>query len=76
MNYQHPAPKHPKGLIAPKAVAALLGISAGTLTVWRSTARYHLPYVKVGRRVMYRPEDVQAFIEHRTLTHTGQGGDA
>lgn len=57
-------------LMAPNEVAETLGISIGTLTVWRSVGRYELPYVKVGRRVMYRPKDIQAFIERRTRTHT------
>ncbi len=64
-------------LIQPEQAAEVLGISPGTLQVWRSTGRYNLPYVKVGGRVMYRPEDVQAFIESRLHNHTGdvaQGG--
>ena len=57
-------------LLSPREVADTLGITIGTLTVWRSTDRYSLPYVKVGRRVMYRPKDIQEFIERRTRTHT------
>lgn len=57
-------------LFDPDYVADILGVSSGTLTVWRSTGRVNLPFVKVGRKVMYRPEDVQSFIEHRTMAHT------
>jgi predicted site-specific integrase-resolvase len=57
-------------LIPPDQAAQTLGISPGTLQVWRSTGRYNLPFVKVGGRVMYRPQDVQAFIERRTIDHT------
>ena len=57
-------------LLDPEPTAEILGISPGTLQVWRSTGRYDLPYVKVGGRVKYRPEDIQAFIERRTKAHT------
>ena len=53
--------------------AELLGISAGTLSVWRSVGRYALPYVKIGRRVKYKAGDLRDFIERRTRLHTGQG---
>lgn len=47
--------------------AEFLGISPGTLEVWRSTQRYALPYVKVGRLVKYRKSTLDAFIEARTI---------
>ena len=55
--------------------AAILGISAGTLSVWRSTGRYALPVVKIGRRVKYKAGDLRDFIEKRTRQHTGQGAN-
>ncbi|MEJ1372591.1 MAG: helix-turn-helix domain-containing protein [Candidatus Sedimenticola sp. (ex Thyasira tokunagai)] len=58
-------------LIQPGQAASILGLTPGTLQVWRSTGRYNLPFVKVGGRVMYRKEDVQAFIERRLHNHTG-----
>jgi excisionase family DNA binding protein len=60
-----------QGLISPEEAARILGVSIGTLTVWRSTGRYNLPFVKVGARVKYRLEDIDAFIERRTREHTG-----
>ncbi|MCG7869730.1 MAG: helix-turn-helix domain-containing protein [Candidatus Thiodiazotropha taylori] len=59
-----------QSLISPDQAAQILGISPGTLQVWRSTGRYNLRFTKVGGRVMYRPEDLQAFIERRTMDHT------
>jgi hypothetical protein len=53
--------------------AAALDASPGTLSVWRSTGRYNLPFVKVGRKVRYRAGDLRAFLAERTHTHTGQG---
>ncbi|MDF1528705.1 MAG: helix-turn-helix domain-containing protein [Sedimenticola sp.] len=57
-------------LLEPETTADVLGVTTGTLQVWRSTGRYNLTYVKVGGRVMYRAEDVQAFIERRLHNHT------
>jgi excisionase family DNA binding protein len=57
-------------LVAPEYAASVLGVSPGTLQVWRSTGRYSLPFVKVGGKVKYRLEDLQAFIERRTQQHT------
>ena len=52
-------------LLTKDQVSAILGISVGTLAVWRTTKRYNLPYVKSGRLIRYREEDVQAFITSR-----------
>jgi hypothetical protein len=45
----------------------LARIKPQTASVWRSSKRYALPYVKVGRLVRYRREDVLAFLESRTI---------
>ena len=57
----------PEKLLNPTETAAILGIAVGTLSVWRCTRRYDLPYVKSGRRVKYRPSDIEAFITSRTV---------
>lgn len=43
--------------------ATALGVRPQTLACWASSGRYHLPFVKVGRRVMYRQSDIEGFIE-------------
>jgi len=53
-------------LIPPEDAARQLGVSPQTLSVWRCTGRYNLPFVKVGRRVLYKPADIEAFIERQT----------
>ncbi len=53
-------------LLNERETAALLGVSPGTLAVWRSTRRYPLKFVKIGRRVRYRPSDVEAFAAANT----------
>lgn len=52
-------------LLTKEDVSEILGVSVGTLAVWRATKRYNLPYVKSGRLIRYRDEDVQAFINAR-----------
>jgi excisionase family DNA binding protein len=54
-------------LLTPQETARRLGTTKGTLAVWRCVQRYPLRYVQIGRSVMYRAEDVQAFIELRTV---------
>lgn len=51
-------------LLTPKKAAETLGVAIGTLAVWRCTARYPLPFVKIGRRVMYREQDISDFIDN------------
>jgi excisionase family DNA binding protein len=50
--------------------ASYLGVKPETLDVWRSSGRYSLPFVKIGRRVFYRKSDLDSFIESRIQTQT------
>lgn len=54
-------------LLTPSETARVLGVKEDTLTVWRCQKRYDLPYVKVGRNVRYKVEDVAEFIERQTI---------
>jgi excisionase family DNA binding protein len=58
--------------LTPAQAADILGLSKGTLEVWRSTGRYNLPFIKMGRYVRYRLSDINAFIESRTYCNTTQ----
>jgi len=51
--------------MTPEEVAEYLGIASETLNVWRCTKRYNLPYIKAGRLVRYRVEDVETFVVSR-----------
>jgi hypothetical protein len=53
-------------LVSPTETAKLLHTTAGVLAVWRSTRRYPLKYVRAGRKIFYRLEHIQSFIESRT----------
>lgn len=49
-------------LLSPKEVSDYIGVPVSTLAVWRCTGRVHLTFVKAGRAVRYRREDVEAFL--------------
>ncbi|MCE5267216.1 MAG: helix-turn-helix domain-containing protein [Planctomycetaceae bacterium] len=57
----------PSPLVDEKRAAEILGITPGTLSVWRCVRRYNLPYTKIGRAVRYRVEDLEAFVRSRTV---------
>jgi len=61
-----------ESLMTPAEAADYLRVSEGTLTVWRCTGRHNLPFAKIGRRVMYRREALDRWIDARTGTSTGQ----
>jgi hypothetical protein len=55
-------------LLGPQGAAEFLGVTAGTLSVWRSTKRYNLPYIKIGSKIRYQVTDLVAFLEARKVT--------
>jgi hypothetical protein len=57
-------------LLRPEKAAALLGVTEGSLAVWRSTKRYPLKYIRVGRVIRYRLTDIEEFLRIR-----GESGD-
>ena len=59
-------------LRSPERTSEMLGVALSTLANWRSSRRVILPYVRVGRRVMYREEDIERFVESRVVTGTAE----
>lgn len=55
----------PDRLLNELEAAQFCGLAPSTLATWRSTGRYALPFVKVGRLVRYRLSDLEAWIERR-----------
>lgn len=53
-------------LLTRKEAAEYLGLSEGTLAVWKTTKRYPLPLIKVGRSVRYRQSDLDKFLDDMT----------
>ncbi len=62
-------------LLTPEEVGDLLGVTEHTLANWRCERRHNLPYVKVGRLVRYREEDVDAYIEQQTQADSSDDFD-
>jgi len=61
-----PAPVAPARLLTAEQVADILGVTPPTLANWR--CRRHGPaYVRVGRLARYRVDDVEAYIQSRTV---------
>lgn len=56
---------HCAELLDDKAAAIVLDVTPGTLSVWRSTGRYALPFIKVGRKVRYRRSDLMTWLDKR-----------
>lgn len=54
-------------LLDESETATLLGTAPQTLTKWRCTKRYPLPFVRIGRLIRYRETDVLRFIQSRMV---------
>lgn len=65
-NLQTDAITKPDDLLDEQEAAELLRVKPGTLSVWRSTGRYRLPFIKIGRLVRYRRSALIAWAENRT----------
>ncbi|MGB0893160.1 MAG: helix-turn-helix domain-containing protein [Parashewanella sp.] len=50
-------------LLSPDEAAQVLGVSKHTLCTWRCTGRHQINYLKIGRLVKYRANDLEKFIE-------------
>ncbi len=56
-------------LVDEREAAEILDMAPGTLSVWRSTGRYGIPFIKVGRKVRYSRTALSAWLESRTRTN-------
>jgi len=54
-------------LLTPTEASERLGVPVGTLCVWRCTKAVPIPYVKLGRSVRYRAEDLDRFVAENTI---------
>lgn len=50
-----------------KDAARYLGVKDQTLRAWRSNGAVKIPFVKLGRAVIYRLADLDAFIERNRV---------
>jgi hypothetical protein len=53
--------------VTPEVAGEYLGVAKDTLTVWRCTQRYPIPYYKIGRKVYYDLRDLDEFLESRKV---------
>lgn len=59
----------PSDLLDEGAAAEFLDVKPGTLSVWRSTGRYSIPFLKIGRNVRYSRAALQAWLKTRTRSN-------
>lgn len=50
--------------------ADYLGVKPQTLAAWRCLKRYSIPFVRVGRLVRYRVDDLDRWLSARTVKST------
>jgi excisionase family DNA binding protein len=61
------SPNNKPKLLTTNEAADFLGVSAGTLAVWRCISKYPLPFIKIGRNVRYQESDLLAWMESRKV---------
>lgn len=54
-----------QNLLTPKQLAEHIGVSEGTLAVWRTNKTYPIPYIKIGSLIRYDINEVNKWIETR-----------
>ncbi|WP_367025423.1 helix-turn-helix domain-containing protein [Methylococcus sp. ANG] len=52
--------------------AEAVGVKPTTLSVWRTTGRNNLPYIKCGRLVRYKAGDLKEWLARHSRTHSGE----
>lgn len=60
--------KRKSPLIDRPGAAEYLGVKTQTLASWAANGRYELSFVRIGRRVLYRIADLDAFIAGNLIT--------
>jgi excisionase family DNA binding protein len=53
--------------------ADYLGVQQHTLEIWRSSGRYRIPYIKVGKLIRYRRSALDDWMESRTVNAASGG---
>lgn len=57
--------------LRPADAAKLLGLAPQTLARWRVEGG-KIPFIRIGRAILYALDDLQAFLEARKYTSTSQ----
>lgn len=53
-----------------REAAEYIGVTPGTLSVWRSVGRHDVPYRKIGTKVVYFKKELDEWLESRKRTRT------
>jgi len=64
--------KFESDLLTREQAAAYLGVAVQTLAIWKSTKRYDLPFVKIGRLCKYKRSELDAFIRRNSGGQTAR----
>lgn len=62
----------PNDLLSAKQAAAVLGLSAKTLSNWRVSGKHPLKYCRIGGAIRYLYSDVQSFANGNKRTSTSE----
>jgi hypothetical protein len=65
-----PAPR--SNLMTEAEVSRFLGLRPNTLAHWRLTKLQPLPFIRIGRTIRYRLEEVERFLQQRQVAE-GEG---
>lgn len=66
--------KHDLELITTAELAKIFRRKAGTVEKGRCSGMLKIPYYKVGRLILYRLLDVEAYLENNRHRHTSDNG--
>lgn len=55
-------------LLTEAQAARRLAVQRQTLAAWRCKKRYPMRFVKIGRMIRYRVDDIEAFLKKQTQT--------
>jgi hypothetical protein len=59
-------------LLTAKELAARIGVTEGCLAKWRLEGTSGPKFIRVQRRIMYDPRDIQTWLDARRVSSTSQ----
>jgi hypothetical protein len=59
-------------LLSETATATILDQKPATLTMWRHLGKGP-PYLKLGKRIFYRPSDLRTYIDQQVIVPSARG---
>lgn len=56
-----------KEFLNTKQISEMLNVTEGTIAVWRSSNRHDIPYIKLGKKILYDPERIQEWLKSKSV---------